>query len=148
MHRIRLLLSCLAMLLAAPAATAPALAQSSLVAEADSIAIRSVIRAQLDAFLKDDAKAAFAFNAPRLRDQFETPERFMEIVRLGYMPVYRWRNAEFGIVTRVPGGATQEVFVTGADGETWLATYELQRQRDGTWLISGCLLKDDEAQAI
>jgi hypothetical protein len=148
MTRLRLFLPCMAMLLLALPGPAPGLAQSPVVAEADGIAIRAVIRAQLDAFLADDAAAAFAYNAPGLRQQFRTPEQFMAIVRHGYMPVYRWRSADFGIVTRSGDGATQEVFVVGDDGESWVAMYQLQRQRDGSWLISGCVLEPDDAQAI
>jgi len=108
------------------------------VADADARAARAVVSAQLEAFANDDAKRAFSYAAPSIRTMFGTPERFLAMVRAGYPVVYRAAGVTFLIPLRVEGGLVQGVHLTDGDGALWLATYRLQRQRDGSWRISGC----------
>ena len=54
------------------------------VAAADARAVRSVVSAQLDAFANDDAVRAFSYAAPAIQAMFQTPERFLAMVRRGY----------------------------------------------------------------
>lgn len=142
---VPLLAACLAAAtLALPAAAvaegadpAPAPAPA---ATADRAAIAEVIARQLDAFRRDDAGGAFAFASPGIRAMTGSPERFMEMVRAGYAPVYRSREARFLDLSRVEGRLVQRVLLTGADGSLATALYYMEAQPDGSWRIAGCEL--------
>lgn len=119
-------------------ATSPLFAQTGPVSAGDTKAVRAVVEAQLDAFAADDAKKAFSYAAPSIREMFGTPERFIEMVRAGYPAVYRPASVTFLQPLRVQGQLVQGVRLTDADGGQWLATYRLERQPDKSWRISGC----------
>ena len=103
-------------------------------------AVVGTIRAQMDAFQRDDGAAAFSHAAPRIREIFQTPEIFMEMVRGGYAPVYRPRGVEF-LPARIEGAEIlQPVRLTGPTGETVIALYRMQRQPAGDWKIAGVVL--------
>ena len=123
-------------LMVAFGASLPARAQP--VATADARAARTIVSAQLEAFASDDAKRAFSYAAPSIRQMFGTPERFLAMVRAGYPVVYRAAGVTFLIPVRVEGDLVQGVHLTDAAGVHWLATYRLERQPDGTWRIAGC----------
>ena len=120
----------------------PAVAQTmpSDVGEADKQAIRMVIEEQLGAFQRDDAQAAFAQASPNIQAIFQTPDRFMAMVRGGYPPVYRPRQVEFRDIVDIDGTPTQRVFIIGPDGAPFMALYPMELQDDGTWKIGGCYL--------
>lgn len=119
---------------------APPAAAQEAVPAGDAGAIRQVIQAQLDAFRQDDWQTAFGFAAPSIQAKFVSPEIFSRMVRGGYQPVYRPRGVEFREITASQFGPTQEVYVVGPDGLSYLAYYTMERQPDGTWRISGCYL--------
>ena len=110
--------------------------------------IRAIIADQLDAFRLDDAPRAFSHAAPGIQQAFPTPEAFMDMVRRGYLPVYRPKEVAFGPAEEIDGTAVQQIFVTGPDGKDWVALYTLERQPDGAWKISGCLLRPAPGSAI
>jgi ketosteroid isomerase-like protein len=116
--------------------TGTAAAQS----EADRSAVQAVIGQQLDAFLSDDAATAYSFAAPNIQTMFPTQDRFMELVQQGYQPVYRSRSRTFGELKETAMGLEQTVDLVDAAGEFWTAVYTLQRQPDGSWKISSCVL--------
>ena len=122
--------------------TLPAGAQTmpAEVGEADRQAIRMVIEAQLGAFQRDDAVAAFAQASPSIQAMFQTPDRFMDMVRGGYRPVYRPRQVEFRDIIDLDGVPTQRVFIIGPDGAPIMALYPMELQSDGVWKIGGCYL--------
>ncbi len=103
-------------------------------------AIRAVIEAQLAAFQRDDAVAAFAHASPSIQRIFGTPEVFMRMVRTGYRPVYRPRVVEFRDIVTDHGAPIQRVFLVGPSGVPVIALYPMERQGDGTWKINGCTL--------
>jgi uncharacterized protein DUF4864 len=129
-----LIACCIAALIAV--AVVPARAEP--VGAPDARAVRAVVEAQLDAFANDDAARAFSFAAPAIQAMFQTPDRFVAMVRAGYPVVYRAAGATFLVPQRVAGEIVQGVHLTDADGVVWLATYRLERQRDGAWRIKGC----------
>ena len=108
------------------------------VSPADSRAVRGVVEAQLDAFAADDAKRAFSYAAPSIREMFATPDQFMAMVRGGYPVVYRPRSVTFLNPEWVQGQLVQGVHLTDSSGGLWLAIYRLERQPDKSWRISGC----------
>ena len=114
----------------------------------DRTTIRSVIAQQIEAFRRDDAAVAYGYAAPEIKSLFPTPERFMDMVRRQYQPVYRPRSVTFGEALQTPSGFLQKVYLTDTDGENWVAAYVLERQADGSWRISGCALVIDEGPNI
>ena len=108
------------------------------VSAADEKAIRAVVQAQLDAFAADDANRAFSFAAPSIREMFGTADRFMAMVRTGYPVVYRPASVAFLKPELIDGEVIQGVRMTDANGASWLAVYQMQRQPDKSWRIGGC----------
>jgi hypothetical protein len=128
--------------------TAPLAARADGVAPADAAAIRQVIEGQMSAFRADDWNAAFGFAAPAIQTKFGSTEIFRQMVTGGYQPVYRPKSVEFRALKPTEQGPTQEVFVIGPDGLSYLAYYTMERQADGSWRISGCYLLRAPDQSV
>jgi hypothetical protein len=133
-------------ILAVPLAvlSVPALAME----DAERGAIQEVIRNQLEAFRADDAPGAYSYAAPSIRRMFPTSETFIDMVRRGYPPVYRPKAYAFGETKEGSFGPTQSVRITDSEGTDWLAVYTMEKQEDGSWRISGCVLVKDEAKSV
>lgn len=114
---------------------------------ADDVATaQSVIRAQEQAFSRDDAAAAYSHAAPEIRQLFPQADIFMQMVRQGYAPVYRHKSFEFGEARAAGGRIAQRVHIVDDNGEVWEALYTLEQQSDGSLKITGCsLLKAGQA---
>ncbi|MCK1641687.1 DUF4864 domain-containing protein [Bradyrhizobium sp. 157] len=114
---------------------------------ADDIATaQSVIRAQEQAFIRDDAAAAYSHAAPEIRQIFPQADIFMQMVRQGYAPVYRHKSFDFGEARSANGRIAQRVHIVDDNGEAWEALYTLEQQPDGSLKITGCsLLKAGQA---
>ncbi|MCB8836179.1 DUF4864 domain-containing protein [Aurantimonas sp. VKM B-3413] len=129
----QIFLACLS-LFAALAFAAPAAAD-------DASDIRSVISRQLDAFRSDDAPAAYSHAAPNIQAMFPTPQVFMGMVQSAYDPVYRPNSVVFGALKADGTGFRQEVHLTDRKGQSWIASYTLEREPDGTMKITSCTLR-------
>lgn len=129
-----------ALLLLTGLAGSGAQAAVEVIGEPDASAIRTVIEAQLAAFERDDALAAFAFASPAIRRAFVSPDGFLGMVRELYPVVYRPRTVRFLPPRRVDDQPVQVVEMSDREGVVWMAIYRLQRQIDGAWLIDGCAL--------
>ena len=116
------------------------------ISNSDRVAIRSVVKRQLLAFQNDDAATAFSFASPGIQAQFRTPEKFMQMVKTAYKPVYRPRSVLFEDLTLVDGVLTQPVILLNAEGVPMLAVYLLEKQPEGTWRINGCYLVPTERE--
>ena len=114
----------------------------------DRASIRQVIQSQMDAFQADDAGTAFSFAAPSIQDQFGDASRFIAMVKRGYMPVYRPRDVEFSEILEIRGKPTQRVVVVGPENGVFSAYYMMEQQPDGSWRISGCVLRPIGDRAI
>ena len=125
------LIVCLLMGLAAP----PAWAGD------DVTTAQTIIRSQEQAFAHDDAAAAYSYAAPALHAMFPDADLFLSMVRGGYAPVYRHKSFEFGEGRAADGKIAQTVRIIDADGNPWDALYTLEQQPDGSWKITGCMLK-------
>ncbi|MEP4380090.1 MAG: DUF4864 domain-containing protein [Alphaproteobacteria bacterium] len=117
----------------------PVRAQSS-VSALDGAAFAEVIEGQISAFARDDGDTAFAFASPDIRRAFMTAEKFMQMVRSSFRPVYRPRAYSFGDPAIVEGTPVQPVRVIGPDGRGTVALYRMERQADGSWRIAGVTL--------
>lgn len=117
------------------------------VGAADAAAIRAVVERQLAAFQRDDGAEAFTYAAPSIQRQFGTVDNFMTMVRSGYQPVYRPREVQFGPIVEIDGRIVQRVLLVGPDGVPVMALYFMERQPDGTWRISGCVLTESDQKS-
>jgi hypothetical protein len=107
----------------------------------DVTAAQAIIRSQEQAFVHDDADVAYSLAAPAIHKMFPDAAEFMAMVRRGYAPVYRHKSFEFGEGRAVDGRIAQTVRIIDADGNPWDALYTLEQQADGSWKITGCVLK-------
>ena len=106
----------------------------------DVAAAQGVIRAQEQAFGRDDAAAAYSHAAPEIKQLFPEADIFMQMVQQAYTPVYRHKSFEFG-ESRIEGGKiAQRVNIVDDKGEAWEALYTLETQADGSLKITGCSL--------
>ena len=115
----------------------------------DAEAAQAVIEDQIADFLNEDAEGAYFHAAPGIKEMFADPERFFDMVRRGYEPVYRPNNFAFGRSRALEGGKlVQEVLIAGPDGEDWTAIYVLEKQEDGTFKINGVQMVKSAAPQI
>ncbi|NNG02916.1 MAG: DUF4864 domain-containing protein [Inquilinus sp.] len=121
----------------------PAAAQDN-APKADKSGIVKVIQGQLAAFQADRAADAFSYASPGIQAMFGTPDRFMEMVRGGYMPVYRPREVQFLDLVVEGGRLAQRVLLVGPDGLPVVAWYFMEKQADGAWRIDGVELRGSE----
>ena len=106
----------------------------------DIAAAQDVIRSQEQAFVRDDATAAYSYAAPAIRELFPEAGTFMFMVQHSYAPVYRHKSFEFGEGRAEGGQIAQRVHIIDADGRPWEALYTLEQQPDGSFKIIGCML--------
>ena len=91
---------------------------------ADVTAAQGVIRAQEQAFARDDAAAAYSHAAPAIREIFPAPDIFMSMVQNGYAPVYRHKSFEFGESRSEGNWVSQHVHIVSRSGferRIWLS---------------------------
>jgi hypothetical protein len=111
-------------------------------------ALQAIVSAQIAAFAHDDAATAYGFASPGIQGVFPSPDAFMAMVKNGYAPIYRPRSVTFGELTETDAGPIQKVYVTGADGEAFVALYTFQKQPDGSWKINGVTIVKDDSPTI
>jgi hypothetical protein len=109
--------------------------------------IRKVIDDQLQALKAGDGVKAMTYAAPGIREQFGTPDNFMRMVRDGYGALLTARRTQF-----LEGAVIEEVIVQPLrlvlpDDTVQVALYQMQRQPDGQWRISGCLIAPSTVQS-
>jgi hypothetical protein len=118
------------------------------VSAADGRAVRAVVEGQLKAFADDRAEQAFAYAAPAIREQFGDARVFMAMVRQSYAMLIRPRSVSYFRPEGGGGVITQAVQFRDAEGRLWRAVYELQRQSDKRWRISGCAVVPGDESSI
>lgn len=118
--------------------TVSSLAQAAPLSPADEKTVRLVVQAQLAAFAKDDADKAFSYAAPNVQQAVGTASSFLAMVQRSYPVVYRPASLAFLKPEGQDDQAVQRVQMLDASGESWLAVYSLQRQKNKSWRITGC----------
>jgi len=106
----------------------------------DEIEIVAVVQQQLDAFQSDDFEKAYSFASPIIKQIFQNADEFSKMVKSGYQAVYRPKSINFGPVELIDGMPILIVYLVGPDGDFVTATYTMQKQESGEWLINGCTL--------
>ena len=130
------------------AAFLPAAANAGDLSSADRSAMQAIVSGQIGAFQHDDGTAAYGFASPTIQSLYPSPDDFMAMVKNGYPAVYRPQSVTFGELADTAAGPIQKVYITGADGEAWIALYAFQRQPDGTWKINGVSVVKDDSPSI
>ena len=102
-------------------------------------AIREVIARQLDAMMRGDEMAAFAFASPAIQSTFGDAANFMRMVERGYPQVYRSRRHDFLKLETFNDRLIQRVLIE-SDAGTVVARYEMV-EIDGVWRIDGCSIE-------
>jgi ketosteroid isomerase-like protein len=130
------------------AALWPLTASADDVSAADKSAMQAIVSDQIAAFGHDDAAAAYGFASPAIHSVFPSPDAFMAMVKNGYGAIYRPRSVTFGGVATGDSGPVATVYVTGADGEAYVALYSFQKESDGSWKINGVRIVKDDSPTI
>ncbi|MGI9025852.1 MAG: DUF4864 domain-containing protein [Burkholderiaceae bacterium] len=111
----------------------------------DRRAIEKVIREQLEAFGRDDARRAFAYASTDIQHMFRTADDFMRMVQDHYQPVYRAGSVRFIRLDAVEGQWVQTVQLVDEEGHVWRALFTMKRQADKAWRVGGCQLVSTNA---
>lgn len=109
-------------------------------ARSDIAEIRRVIHRQIEAFRREDAAQAFALISPGAQRHFDNPKEFLRTVRLTYEPILLSVSVQFRDPRPVKDDVLQEVLLADGAGNVTTAYFVAQRQPDGSWRISGCVL--------
>jgi hypothetical protein len=107
----------------------------------DRAAMRSAILAQLQAFRRNDATAAFAHVAPMARKTFVSARHFLTSVQDVYKMAYKSRLQRFDGIDLSGPLPRQRLLMTSPRGEQWLASFSMQRQGGGRWQIMGVTIE-------
>lgn len=129
----------------ATATSAPAPSMS--LSPQDAALVRTVVQSQLAAFAADDAVKAFSYAAPNIRKTFGAASVFLDMVRRGYPVVYRPTSSAFLTVEGAGNQAVQRVRLQDAAGDSYVAVYTLERQKNKIWLITGCQVVASKGQS-
>jgi hypothetical protein len=115
----------------------------------DAADIKTVIESQLNAFAADDGTKAYSFAAPIVQSVFPNPDTFMAMVKKGYQPVYRNSARSFSEAFQDGlGRPAMRVILTAQDGKRYEALYSMEKQKDGTWKIAGCVILPVQDQEV
>ena len=110
--------------------------------------IKFIVNQQLEAFQDDDFEKAYSFASPTIKKMFSSPEVFRKMVIGGYQAVYRPQSIKMGSVEIIKGVTTLKVYLVDPNGEFVTANYLMEKQGNGEWLISGCVLSKAESDEI
>ena len=114
--------------------------EASVLSDKDEGDIINVVKLQLEAFQQDDFETAYSFASPIIKQIFKNADEFKRMVKSGYQAVYRPKSVNFGPVELVDGVPVLIVYLVDPDGIFVTATYAMQKQDNGEWLINGCIL--------
>jgi hypothetical protein len=105
-----------------------------------------VISAQIDAFQSNDLERAFSFASPMIKQIFQNPTRFGQMVQNGYPMVWRPADMRFGGLSLIEDTQIQTVYFTDAQGQVFEAVYEMLETEDG-WQINGVSIRQADLGA-
>jgi len=118
------------------------------VSDGDARGARAVIEAQLKALAAGDAELAFSYASPSIRMQFGDATSFIAMVVHGYPMVIRPAEVEFLRSEARESIVVQKVYLRDQAGQSWLATYQVQRQSDNSWRVNGCTVVPSEGKSF
>lgn len=103
---------------------------------AQRVAVAASIRAQLEAFKRDDWAKAATYQSEGLRRNFGTIERFRTAIERGYPQFARYKSIRFE-AARARGDQVEiQARLTGQDGVTLRAIYLMKKEK-GLYRVEG-----------
>ena len=114
---------------------------------ADWLAIQSVVEDQRAALVTGDARRAFAYASPALRQRFGNAPAFLAMVRRSYSPLLEARDAHLLEGAVVDGRVIQPMQLVMPDDTVVVALYTMERQRGGAWRIAACMIAPSTLRA-
>ncbi len=90
--------------------------------------VRAVIERQIEALRRDDANAAFAQMAPRLKEKFGDGDAYLRVIHAQFPAILNARIVSFGDLRETSFGTAQAVNLSSGSGEQWLAFFLMDRQ--------------------
>jgi len=116
---------------------------------ADAIAIHETVQSQLEAFSNDDADGAFQLATPEKRLLIGSPDKFLQLIKEEYHPIYRYQRVIFSPAEVVDGEAIQVVRITDGYSRVWVAVFWMQQgEEDSSWKIDGCQLLETTSVSV
>jgi len=103
-------------------------------------AIQLVISDQLQALKAGDGAKALTHAAPGIQERFATPETFLHMVRNGYGALLDARYTTFLEGAIIGGNTVQPLRLVLPDDTVMVALYQMEKQQDGAWRITGCVI--------
>ena len=128
------------------AAASPARAQPT-VASSEWKAIQRVIAQQRAALIAGNDRKAFAYATPAIQAESGDPTSFMAMVQTGYSALLTARYVEFLEGAVIDGAVIQPLRLIDSDNTVRVALYTMEKQKNGTWRISGCRIAPSMVQA-
>jgi hypothetical protein len=107
-----------------------------------------VISDQISAFVEGDSDRAFSYTSLSIRLIFRTPDKFIAMVKKGYLPLYKPGNFRFGKNVVIKGNLYQQVITTDTKGKMWEVFYALILQSDGEWKITKVVINPLHGESI
>ncbi len=107
-----------------------------------------VISDQISAFVEGDSDRAFFYASLSVKLTFRTPDRFIAMVKKGYLPLYKPSNFRFGRNVVIKENLYQQVITTDTKGKMWEAFYALILQSDGEWKITKVVINPLHGESI
>ena len=114
---------------------------------ADWLAIRSVVEDQRAALATGDARRAFAYASPGVRERFGDAATFLAMVRRSYSPLIEARDAQLLDGAVVDGRVIQPLQLVMPDDTVLVALYTMERLRGGAWRVAACLIAPSTLRA-
>ncbi|MEO7392541.1 MAG: DUF4864 domain-containing protein [Ramlibacter sp.] len=130
------------------AGTASLKAKASPLSDTETVKVQTVIAAQLASLAEDDADGAFQTATPAVREAIGSSGRFLAMVRGAYPMVYRPARVTFYKAEEDDGSVLQLVEITDSESKSWLALFQMEKQPDATWRISGCMVAENHWRAV
>jgi len=124
----------------------PATAQPT-VASGEWKSIQRVIAQQRAALVAGNDRKAFAYATPAIQAEFGDPTSFMAMVQTGYSALITARYVEFLEGAVIDGIVIQPLRLIDGDNIVRVALYTMEKQKNGTWRISGCRIAPSTVQA-
>ncbi|HYH71192.1 MAG TPA: DUF4864 domain-containing protein [Methyloceanibacter sp.] len=130
-----------------PETSVPETTPDSVIGDNDRLAIKDAVRDQLRALATLKAGDAFAQLAPSTQKYFGEPDTFLLQIAENVAPILSTKKFAFIGVGRDETSVFQEVLITDEAGLKWQANFQVQRQPDGSWRVSGCVVDVARGQA-
>ena len=110
--------------------------------------VEQVIRDQISAFSEGDAERAYSHASDGIREQFDSPDTFADMVRSQYGALYDPRRLSFSAPMPVSEERVhQVVLVMDRQGRNWRAVYSLVAV-EGHWRIEGVVMRQANQQTV